>query len=53
MGFTTVRFSNHAIGTNLDDVLTTILSIAKALPPRFGDGLPHPPTPFSEGKGES
>ena len=50
-GFEILRFTNHEIGTNLDGVLTTILTAAQARPRRSG-GLPHPPTPSPEGEGE-
>ena len=52
MGFTTVRFSNEEVESDLDAVVDAIYVTAIGLPQRFG-ARPHPPAPSPEGEGES
>jgi len=47
LGYSTVRFTNTDIGTNIDGVLEHLLSMLEFLPDRW----PHPnPSPEGEGK---
>ncbi len=49
-GFTTIRFTNGDVATNMDGVLTVILEKLQALPDRWS-GSPDSPTPTPPLKG--
>jgi very-short-patch-repair endonuclease len=55
-GFTTIRFTNHEVMTNMDGVLITILNTLKELPDRWDRSCSGPdyrplPNPTPEGEG--
>ncbi len=50
-GFTTIRFTNHDIMTNIDGVLIIILQKLESLPDRWS-GSPDSPTPNPSPEGE-
>jgi very-short-patch-repair endonuclease len=51
-GFTTIRFTNGDVMTNMDGVLTAILQTLESLPDRWAGGPDSPtPTPPLKGRG--
>jgi very-short-patch-repair endonuclease len=51
-GFTTIRFTNHDVMTNMDGVLTVILQKLESLPDRWSGSRDSPtPDPSPEGEG--
>ena len=54
-GFTTIRFTNHEVMTNMDGVLITILNTLEGLPERWDRSCSGPnsmplPNPSPEGE---
>jgi very-short-patch-repair endonuclease len=50
-GFTTIRFTNDDVMTNMEGVLTVILQKLESLPDRWS-GSPDSPTPIPSPEGE-
>jgi very-short-patch-repair endonuclease len=50
-GYTTIRFTNEDVMSNMDGVLTVILQTLEVLPDRWGDS-PDSPTPYPSPEGE-
>ena len=52
-GYSTIRFTNRDIGSNLHAVLEALAAKLEILPNRWpGSSVPHPLTPSPEGEGE-